>query len=168
MKKTNKKASADIIIMSLIFFVLVISIIIGVYVSNVLKDKLVENPVISNDTRATNAVVEGVGTVVKMADWICFVIFFAIILGIIITSFMFYSHPIFIAIYFILMIGGILAGVFMANIYEGIVLNTQLSSTATEIFPKTHYIISHYPFILLFVFIISVIIIYAKNPYGLK
>lgn len=160
MNKKNKKGSIDVLITIILLFIVVGGIIFSVYIGNKLNAIFNEK---LDDENAKSVMNEGITNINKMVDWVGLALFFIVLLGVIITSFLVFNHPVFIIIYFVLLLIGIIVGAVISNTYEAIFINTNLNETAKNIMPKTTYIFQNYPYFVLFVFIISMIIIYSKG-----
>ncbi|MFH8120207.1 MAG: hypothetical protein QXS37_05385 [Candidatus Aenigmatarchaeota archaeon] len=158
MIRQTKKGSFDVIIMVMLFFAIIAGIVITIHIANLMKEKMAP----SLDETSKEALNKGVDTISNMSDFVGLSLFFLIAIGIIITSFLFFSHPVFIVLYFFIMLAGLAVSVVIPNTSETMLMNTTLNTTTTNYFPKTYYILSHMPYFMLFLFILSGIIIYSK------
>lgn len=156
----NKKGITDAVLVIILLFCIAIIIFFGVFLSQQLKQKA--SPKFATiDRNASQAMDRVLDVGIKSADWIIFVFFIAMIVGIIITSFLFYAHPVFSVLWVFLSIGGIVLAVIFSNTYEQITTHPIFNETYQE-FKMTNYIMSHLPLIFMVVFVLSMIIIYSK------
>ena len=165
MKLKNKKGISDSIFVIVSLFVVAVTLIISVFVGTQIKDLFVSFAQSHGYNESANAVNSTITSATNAADWIFLVAVILAFLGLIITSFLFYSHPAFIAIWILLAGGAIVLSVIMANIYGDIATNPQLSATASQL-PITNFIFSHFPLFTLIIIAISIIVIYIKSQPG--
>jgi len=97
-----------------------------------------------------------------MGDNALFIVFILLIISIILTSFLFYTHPAFMVVWVILCIIYVVMGVVLSNTFNEFINTPELSPT-TQHLPKTKFIFDHFPLITLVLTIVSIIVIYAKS-----
>lgn len=162
--KSKKGSILDIIYIAVIIFGLAIA---GVFVKLV-SDKMHDTiPSQMNNTGGNAAEASGiVGTVFSgfsgMIDWITFSIFVGMLIALIITSFMFDSHPAFFFIFLFLSIFIFLLSAIFSNVYQTMNADPNLAATIATM-PKQTFIMNYFPYILLVTIVISVVIIYGKS-----
>jgi hypothetical protein len=161
----NKKASIlDIIYIAVIIFSLAIA---GVFVKLITDRFHATIPAQLNATGGNAAEASGiVGAVFSgfsgMIDWITFAIFIGMLIALVITSFMFDTHPVYFFIFLILSIIIFLLSAIFSNVYQTMNADPNLSPTIASM-PKQTFIMNYYPYVLLICIAISVIIIYGKS-----
>jgi hypothetical protein len=159
--KGNKKGLADVIIVMLIFFTIAISMLVMVMISNSLRSGM--TPQLSAlDNRSGTAFDNTLKVIPDMADTIFMIVLIGLIIGILITSFLFWSHPVFMILWIILSLGAMVLSVILGNIYETIATNPIFNTTITSI-PMTQQVMTHFPLLMLGIIVISMIVIYAKS-----
>lgn len=165
LQKTNKRGD----IMSLIVVVVIIFVfaIIGVVFTKVFKDSIEElnkTPEFqdsSNIQHAFNTASEGT----KYLDYAFIFLFFALSIGLIISSIYIKTHPAFFVVFLIgWLIAIVLAAVF-ANVYVEVTNQTELQETSS-LFKYTTNMIQILPMLIFVVGLIVAVILYgkAKNP----
>jgi len=150
------------IIIVVMLLCVAITLIISLYVGIEIKTKLI--PVITGmegGTESTGVLNQMMNIATNSADWLFFVAFIVGILGIIITSFMFYVHPVFAVLFILLSIGLTICSVIISNIYSELVSSPILVSTVSN-FPMTNWIMGHLPLLVLMVTAIGIVVIYVK------
>ena len=163
MKRKNQKGNLhDVGFILIILFTTVLIISFSVLLALKIKDIFLPQ-VEKIDSYAYNKSYEVNEIALNMADWVVFVFFITLIIGLILTSYLFYAHPAFTALYFLLGIGFIISSVFLSNIYSSLINSEQLNQTITYL-PKTHFIIENLPLITLIIVVISIVVIYSKTP----
>ena len=159
--KSKKGSILDIIYIAVIIFGLAIA---GVFVK-LITDKMNDTipPQLNNTNEAAAGVTSQVFTGFSgMIDWITFAIFIGMMIALVITSFMFDSHPVFFFIFLFLSIFIFLLSAIFSNVYQTMEANPELNSTIASM-PKQTFILNYYPYILLVTIALSVIIIYGKS-----
>lgn len=162
LKLGNKKGIADTIVILVTLFSLAITIIVAIYLSSELKTRL--TPVLNEQDPSnvsTTALNNTLDAGIKYYDIIFVSMFVISVLGMVITSFLFYAHPVFVVIYIILSIGSIISSVFVSNIFETISSNSVFVSSLSSI-PMTVWIVQNLPLLTAVLVMISIIVIYAK------
>jgi len=162
--KDKRGSVLDIIYIAVIIFGLAIA---GVFVKLV-TDKMHDTiPTQLNNTSpqgaaVTSAVFSGFS---GMIDWITFAIFIGLLVVLVVTSFMFDSHPVFFWIFLFLSIFIFLLSVIFSNVYQTMETSPQLTSTIASM-PRQTFILNYYPYIMLVTIALSVIIIYGKSRFA--
>ncbi len=158
-KTKNKKGIVDVAITLLMIFILVINLLVSVYLAINMKKisySFIDNQNVNETFNKT------IDLSINTADWLFLIVFALSIIGIILTSFLFYSHPAFMVIWILLALGLIIGSVFISNIYNEISSQQIFNETITY-FPTMNYIMDKLPLFTLGIVIISMIIIYAKS-----
>jgi len=104
---------------------------------------------------------------INLLDYGVVAVFIALIIGIIVSSFLLDVHPLFVGIYLLVMVMGIFVSFPLSNAYimfedTG---STLFVDTFTH-FPMTTYIMENLPKFTIAIFIISIIVLYAKSRVG--
>jgi len=162
--KEDKKGSIfGVFLMLVALFGLALFIIILTYVIPEVTEGLRESAL--NDSAASRVALGAADTVTERLDPIFLFIFVGLLMGMLITSFMIESHPIFIPIFIFLLAFAIIIGGIMGNVYEEFTENELLNATAQE---QTYVnaIMGNYVMVLLGVGILCMIIIFARARYG--
>jgi len=158
----NKKGITDVLFVMAMLFGLAIAVLFSLLIAGQLNNAF--TPIVTNMSNSTygDLVNSTITQATDFGDWIFMVGLMLGILGIIITSFLFFSHPAFMAIYIILALGAIAASAVLANAYDSIASNAVFNSTITQL-PMTSYIMQHFALIIWLVIIVSIVIIYVKS-----
>lgn len=162
MKIKYKKSISDVIILIVMLLCVAITIIVSLYVGIEIKTKLI--PVISSmggGTEATTALNQMIAIATNSADWLVFICFIIGILGIIVTSFLFYVHPVFSVLYILLILGVNIVSVLISNLYSEFI-SSPIFSSVVGLFPVTNWIMRFLPILTLAISALSIIVIYAK------
>jgi len=162
--KKNKKASIEDIfffIITMLGFALFILII--AYVVPRVSDEMKKTDL--NDSAAVRNMFNEEDKIINKLNPVYLIIFAGLIISIFISSFMIYSHPIFIPVYILLLGFAVIFGVIANNVYDEFAANALLSPAEEEQI-YMHYIWDNFILILVGVGIISMIIIFAKPLQG--
>ena len=162
----NKKASAPVFIISVIVILFIVGIC-GIIFSKAFLMTLSElkgNPIISANNRSLASISVVQDKTIPLLDYVFFFIFIAFAIGLIISAVFIDMHPVFIAIFFLLLVVGVvLAGIF-GYVFIHIAENPVLLSTYEQ-FTLTHALMNHIPLILA-VLGFTIIIIFFAKPRG--
>ena len=159
----DKRGSIQDVFFFVVFVVgLAIFFIILNYVANEVTGELLQSAL--NTSEAARNALGYTETLTAQFDYIWLFVFVGLLIGVLISSFMIHSHPIFIPIYIIFLGVAVVVGVIMNNVYLAFTSNATLAATAaTHTFSNT--IINNYVLIVIGVGILSMIIIFAR-PVG--
>ena len=89
--------------------------------------------------------------------------FIALVLGLLITSWLIGANPLFMFVYFIIVTIGTLVSTILSNVWESITTDANLVGTL-GVFPLTNHLLTNLPLYVAVVGVIGIIIMYAK-PY---
>jgi hypothetical protein len=158
----HKKAVTDIIILVVMLLCVAVTLIISLFVGLEIKNKLI--PVVQNMSgggESVTALNQMMGIATNSADWLFFMVFIIGIIGIIISSFLFYVHPVFVVLFIILSIGINIVAVIVSNIYSAFMSTPALASMVTYV-PMTNWIMYNLPLLTLMITAIGIVVIYVK------
>lgn len=159
----NKTGSIQDVFFFVVFVVgLAMFMILVHFIVNDVSEKLLESKL--NESENARIALGYSEKLTAQFDPIWFFLFIALLIGVLISSFMIHSSPIFIPIYIILLGVVVVVGVIMNNIYLEFTANPTLAATAaTHTF--SNVIINNYVPVVIGVGILSMIIIFAR-PVG--
>lgn len=162
--KMNKRGSiVDLFFFVVIVVVLAIFFLIINLVSTSITDELKTTKL--NESALALQTLNYQAQLTARLDYVFLIIFVALIMGILISSFLIHVHKVFVPIYIILFIIAILIGVIMNNIYEEFRTHAALAATST-LHPFANAIINNYVLVLLGVGVLSMILIFGKTRQG--
>lgn len=163
-KLTNKKGISDVVFVVAILFVIALSFLVILFISTTLRDNMVPAITIMDNTSGA-MLNQTISAVPQTIDTAFLIILVGLIIGVLISSFLFYSHPIFMILYIILSVGALLISVIFSNVYETVSTTSGLNSTIASM-PIANYVMLHLPLFVLGIIALSIIIIYAKSQMG--
>ena len=159
MLKNKRGSIQDVFFFTVMVVGLAMFMILVHYVANDISEKLLETTL--NESEASRTALEYTEKLTAQFDPIWLFLFIALLIGVLISSYMIHSHPIFIPIYIILLGISVLIGVIMNNVYLEFTAFSLLAATAaTHTF--SNVIIENYVPIVIGVGILSMIIIFAR------
>ncbi len=161
MLRQRKKADpTDIVLLLVIVFFIVISFVVVLYTNSKIHEIISTTAL--NESAAYPSIDAAFTTINEYTVQRGFVLFFGIlIIGILVSSFMIKVHPIFMFIYIITLGVAIFVSVYLANAYELVVSNGQLSTIAANYGMMT-WVMQNITIMLLAVGALSMIIIFGK------
>lgn len=155
-------AAEDVLFIAVILFSMAIGLFVVHYALNESVDALITNPSI-NQTNKTVTAFQDIEKVTNKFDYLIFGLFIALSLSLIITGYFIGGHPIFMFIYFIIVVIAVTISTVLSNSWEYI---TQLPifSTTISSFPITNNLIIYLPIYVAVLGFIGIVIMFAK-PY---
>lgn len=168
-KLKNKKGIVEIITVIVILLVVAIGFVavvfVGLKVNDTLGPKISELSAESGDNISYNAMNSTITKTVDSANYLFLALFVLLVMSLVITSFLFFSHPIFLVAYIILAVGALIVSAPISNVYEKVSqIGVFNESVAKLTIPS--YIMLHLPVFVLGLIVITIIIIYAKSQSG--
>ena len=162
----NRKGQTDIVIGIFILFIVAVSIVFGVFIWNQMTPPLTEAIAGTPASANVNASIANMSEVINgSGDFIFSATFIAMLLGCIISSFMFFAHPIFSVLFIILGGGAIVVSVFLNNIGNQMIANSSIVNATLVNMPILNKVMfgGYLPLITIVIVAICLIIIYAKS-----
>ena len=162
MKHKNKRGNViDIIFLPILIIVISVFLIITVRTTNQVKEGFMDS--LGNDVSSpvVNESLESVSTTNNLWDFIWIFIIFGTMLGVWISAFFVRTYPVFFWIALVIFLVVLFLIPTVANVYSSVTNSTEFESTATLSFPKTSWVISHYPLIILLFIMVTAILLYS-------
>ena len=160
MKYKNKRGNViDVLFIPIILIVISVVLVISVRTTNSVKDALVSSDLNSNSV--TNTSLSNVGSVNNMWDTLWIFIIFGVMIGVWVSAYFVRTYPVFFWIALLVFIILLFLVPTVANVYSNITNTSEYSSTATLSFPKTSWVVSYYPLIILVFIIVTAVLLYS-------
>lgn len=159
----NKKGSArDVIMIAVLVFVFAIGFFVIYYATKEVTTAMLSIPAV-NASQATIDALEGSRDVADQMDYVVFGLFIGLILALMITGWFIGGNPIFMGIYFIVIVLAVVFSTILSNVWE---TTTQASIFGTTIngFPITDNIMSNLPLYMAVIGFLGIVVMFAK-PY---
>jgi hypothetical protein len=157
----KKGDPTDIVLFLVIIFFLTVSIVITLFVNNIISEDVISGTVL-NSSSAYESINESFTNINEFGVQRTFIFIFALfIIGILISSFLIRVHPVFLFLYIIMLAVTIFVSIFLANSYATIVDNPLLAEIA-ENYEMMTWVMQHIVKILIGVGALSMIIIFGK------
>ena len=161
-KKMNRKASVqDIIFAIVIFFALAIGFLIIHKVVGEVSTQLINTTVINESSDAVSAIQGGV-TISNRLDYILMMVFIGFILAIIVTGWLIGGHPLFMVLYFIILVIGVAISAILSYVWEQVVSQPAFTTTVLS-FPIANAILENLPVYATIISFIGIIVMFAKS-----
>lgn len=155
-------AARDVLFIMVILFAIGIGFFIIYFVMNTVLDSMILTPEL-NETIGTVQAFQGTKTMLNRLDYVVFGLLIGLTLGLIITGWFIAGNPIFMFIYFIVIVMGTIVSTILSNVWESI---SQASAFGTTLaaFPITNFILLKLPFFVAALGFIGMTVMFAK-PY---
>lgn len=150
----------------LLIAVLVFAFGIGFFTVNFMMDTVVDDMTAVGVINASNQTVTALESVKDTAgrlDYVIFGLFIGLVLGLIVTSWFIGGNPLFMFIYFIVWVIGVVISTILANTWETVTTMVVFGVTITD-FPLTNNLLLYLPIYIAVVGFIGFVIMFAK-PY---
>ena len=160
--KLNKKGDlTDLALYMVISVFLAISLIVVLFVNNVIKTDVIEGTVLGNTTAATS-ILESFGTVNDYTTQNAYAMMMGLLLiSVVVSAFLVRIHPAFIIVYLIVVAFVIFVAVFIGNMYEDVMQNDKLKEIAEKL-PKINFFMENIVMITLIAGALSMLIAFSK------
>lgn len=156
-------SARDVILLAVVLFAVGIGLFAFNFMFNSSINSIIANDQINSSTAAVEAFQSTQTSVINRFDYIVFGVFVGLILALIITSWYIGAHPIFIAIYFLLIVIGVTASTILANAWEEFSTASVFGTTVTS-FPITNHLLSNLPYYIAVIGFLGIVVMFAK-PY---
>ncbi len=158
-KKGNVTDVAFLVIT--LFFIGVVSFI-GLFVFGQIKDRLVTSPAINETAEAVQAL-EDVNNRTPMFDYFGLAVFIGFTLSIIITGWFIGGNPLFMIVYFLVLVALVVVCMVISNVWENFT-QADTFGYATSPLPITNHLLTYLPIYIVIVAFLGIIAMFAK-PY---
>lgn len=153
-------AARDIILMGVLIFAFGLGFFIFHYVMNTTVTQLTAVPVI-NSSNSTMTALNSIDDLTNRLDYVVFGVFIGFVLGIIITGWFIGGNPIYMFIYFLLVIMSVIFSTILANVWEETTSMVIFGTTIVN-FPITNNLILNGPIYLAIVGVVGMIVMFGK------
>lgn len=153
-------SARDVLIAGIIVF----SLGLGLFIIHSIMSTTVDNMISVGEINESENVVtalEGIDNITARFDYLLLGVFIALILGIIITGWFIAGNSIYMFIYFIVIILGVVISALLANVWEE-VSQASIFGTTISSFPITNNILMNLPIYLSILGFIGIVIMFAK------
>lgn len=159
----NKKGNAQgVIFIAVAIFVLAVGLFVIYYMANQSYDKMIQNPVINSSSKTVDVLNAGKAMTNKI-DYLIFAFFVGSILSILITSYFIGGNPLFLFIYFLITLIGVVVAIVLSYIWDLVSTSSIFGATVAS-FPLTNHIMTYLPYYTAVLGISGMILMFAK-PY---
>jgi len=152
----------DVILIGVLIFTFAIGFFIVFYMSSTVTTQMLSIPVI-NESASTVEVLESQSKVTSKMDYVIFGLFIGLVLALIISGWFVGGNPIFMAVYFLIIIIGTATAAVLSNVWETVAGASIFGATAAS-FPITNNLLSYLPLYTVIIGFLGMIIMFAK-PY---
>lgn len=154
----------DVGLIAILLFGIAILFLVVHYSSNVIYDTLINNSKFNDSADAVEVFEEGKNLTNRL-DYVVFVFFIALVIGLIITGFLIGGIPIFMFIYFLVVCVIVGISMILSNTWETISQKATFIVTLTA-FPITNNLMTYLPIYMAIVGILGMIVMFAKPVFG--
>jgi len=156
-------AARDVLFIGVMLFMLASGFFVISYFSNTVTNALIDSPL--NDSAQASASLTSANSAVFKSDYIFLGVFIAFILGVIITGWFIGGNPIFMFIYFILIVAAVIVGAFLSNFWETMTTASVFGTTVSNL-PIMNHIMLFLPFYLAAIGFMAILVMFAKPQEG--
>lgn len=156
-------AARDVLFIGAILFVVAMVIFVFHFVSNTMIDQMISNPQI-NATNSTVTALRDTQDVTDRFDYVIFAFFIGLALALLITGWFIGGNPIYMFIYFIVVIIGTVVGGVLSYVW-GLVSQASVFNATLLSFPITDHIITNLHYYIAVLGMIGMIVMFAKPAF---
>lgn len=160
----DKKGSArDVVLISVVIFALGIALFILYFMMDTTVDNML-NVTAINSSAPTVEVLNSFTPTFDRFDYIVFGVFVGLLFSLLITSWFIGGNPVFMFVYFIVIVVSISVSVILANTWDSIISTGIFGATTIDAFPLTKHLLENLPYYNAIVGMLGLITMFAK-PY---
>ena len=153
-------AMRDVILVAVVLFTFGMAFFVINFVGNTMNTNLVAVATINESDAAVNAFGSMADTVDRL-DYVLFALFLGLVLALIVTAWFVGGYPIFMFIYFLVIVVGVVISAVLANVWESVTSEVVFGATIAN-FPITNNLISNLPIYVAVVGFIGIVVMFAK------
>jgi hypothetical protein len=154
-------SARDILFIVVFLFALGIGFFSLNFVFNQAIDKMVSVPSINSSVATTSALESARTNGVNRLDYVVFGCFIGLCIALLITSFFIGGNPIFMIIYFFIVVIGVVLSIVFSNTWETYIAMTIFGSTSSY-FPITNNIMANLPIYSAIIGFLGIVTMFAK------
>lgn len=158
-------AVRDVVLICVVTFVLGLFCFIMFYTANTMVTEFMDNPLI-NETVGFEQAMDGTTNIIDKLDYFVLGVFFAFIIGIMVTAWIVGSHPIFAIAFVIVDVIVIAISTIMSHVWDT-VTGTSVFGVTVNSFPILNHLMGNFGAYMAGVGILALVIMYAK-PSGFR
>lgn len=159
----NKKGSSnDVVLIGILVFVIGLLLFVTHFIFNAAVDSIISTPAI-NSSAVTVSTFTGVKTFTENFDYVIIGLFIALSLGLLITGWLVGGVPIFMTIYFIIVVMGVLLSAVLSYVW-GIFTTASVFNLTINSFPMANHLLSNLQIYVAIVGVIGLLVMFGK-PY---
>lgn len=157
-------ASRDVLMVGVILFMLAIGFFVIYNIANTVTNRMMGIAAINESAAAVSAL-QGSQKVTAQMDYVIFGVFIGLVLAIIITGWFIGGNPIFMSIYFLISIIGVVISTVFANTWET-VSQSSIFGTDVAAFPITNNLMLNLPIYMAVIAFLGLVVMFAKPYFG--
>ena len=167
MIEKNKGQVRDIMVMIIVLFIVGICVFITVFVNKNVTEAFIYDEAINDSFNHTNINVteimeSGMNITSNVSDYIVFTLFIGFSIVIIVLSYIFGGHPVFLIFYFIVIVLAVIFSIILANIWDDLYTSPEFTSISGTL-PITNNVIIYMPFYVIVVGGLAAMAMFAKR-----
>lgn len=153
-------AARDILFIGSVMFTVAVFLFIVNFTGKTLTTSLIQIPQI-NTSESVSQTFQGLDTTVNRFDYLFFGVFIALVLAAIVTAFLIGPQPVFIIVYLIVTVIGVLLAMVMSNIWEDATSVAAFGTTLNS-FPITNHLMTFLPLYVAGVGIVGFVMLFSR------
>lgn len=157
-------AAEDVVFSAVVVFVLAIAFFAGHFIINEVYNDAKVNPQINSSSGAV-AAMENAQNLTARFDYVILAVFIGLCLGMIITGWFIGGNPIFMFIYFLIVLISVIISAVLSNIWYDVSNTSTLVATLSS-FPITNHIVLALPLYIGIVGFIGIVVMFGKSLAG--
>lgn len=160
--KQRKGSIQDVGFLIIMLFFIGVVCFIGYFTFNEVSDRMISSPAINETTQAVDSL-NAMKSNSRLFDYFGLAVFLGMSLAIIITSWFIGGHPLFIAVFFLVMVGLVVGAMVLSNVWETLTQTATFGYLSSPL-PITNHLITYLPIYMVVVGFLGMIAMFGK-PY---
>lgn len=157
----NRGSAPDVLFIGIFIFVIAVAVLVlNMFISTVTTNMLAV-PEVNESAATVQALQSTVNTVIPRNDWVVFSFFIGLIIALVVTSWLVSGNPLFMAMYFIVIIIAAVLAMVLSNAWETISQRPEFAAALASL-PLTNHLLSYLPFYVCIIGAIGLIVTFGK------
>ena len=158
-------AARDVVIIGIVLFILAMAFFVTRFAGTTIVTGFLSVPSINATGPDTIAAFQSINTVTSRADYLFGTFLFGLLLSLIITAWFIAGNPLFMFLYFIFVVLGVILSAVFSNVFQTVVAQAIFGTTINSL-PIINHVLNFLPYYVAVSGFIGMIVMFGKPQWG--
>ena len=158
-------AAKDVVVIGIVLFMLALAFFVLRFTSTTIVTNMLSVSAINASGNATIQAFQSMNTVTQRSDYLFGVFLFGLFLSMIITAWFIAGNPLFMFIYFLVIVLGVIFSTIFSNIFQTVVAQAIFGTTINSL-PLINNVMNYLPYYVAITGFIGLVIMFGKPQWG--